>query len=341
MLDDIRHEDYNHSMIRRLKGLGLREHVERVRPVLDVGTAALSMIAAGQMRFVREARLERAPVTRRVLEIAGVFPIRDHYYEPLVNPRHLIRDPNEPRDLPGVNLDLERQAEFLAQLRFGSELELLPRHGATRGHFAYDNGNFGPGDAEVLYSLIRYFRPERILEVGSGYSTLVACAALERNSHDGSRRAVHQCIEPYEMPWLESLPVEVTRERVEQVKLEHFARLRSGDILFIDSSHMVRPQGDVLFLYQEVLPRLASGVIVHIHDVFTPYDYPSRWLVDRVCFWNEQYLLEVMLAAGDRYKPLLGLHALYKLRPDDLFAACPVLKEDRSNEPKSFWMTIT
>lgn len=105
---------------------------------------------------------------------------------------------------------------------------------------------------------------------------LVAIAALQKNSEEQSGyQCRHVCIEPYEMPWMEQSGVEVIRARVETVDQTVFRELEAGDILFIDSSHMIRPQGDVLCEFLELLPILRKGVIVHVHDVFTPRDYPT------------------------------------------------------------------
>ena len=99
------------------------------------------------------------------------------------------------------------------------------------------------------------------------------------------------------MGWLNDVSgIEVLRQRVEQMDKQLFLELEENDILFIDSSHMIRPQGDVLCEYLEILPTLRPGVLVHIHDIFTPRDYPDEWLIDEVKLWNEQYLLEAFLS---------------------------------------------
>src|SRR5690606_29222842 len=90
--------------------------------------------------------------------------------------------------------------------------------------------------------------------------------------------------------------VEVLRKKVEDIPLEYFRQLQPNDVLFIDSSHVIRPQGDVLYEFLELLPDLPSGVFVHIHDIFTPFDYPEDWVKDHVRLWNEQYLLEAFLS---------------------------------------------
>jgi hypothetical protein len=109
-------------------------------------------------------------------------------------------------------------------------------------------------------------------------------------------------------------------------------------LLFIDSSHIIRPQGDVLKEYLEILPLLPSGVYVHIHDIFTPKDYPSRWVVDNVLFWNEQYMLEALLSNSDRYEVIGALNFLKNNYFDMLKKVCPYLRT--SDEPGSFYLRI-
>jgi predicted O-methyltransferase YrrM len=321
-----------------LRRRGIRDRIAPMTPYLDVMLAPTTLAAAVQMRVVREIGIERLHACRGLFESLGVFPLRDHYYEPLFRTKPLRGKLDVPRSLPGIDLDLPAQLERLRALNYQEELKAFPRSGAKPGHYAYDCGNFGPGDAEILYSVIRHTRPRRIVEVGSGFSTLVAHAALERNRREHGSESQHLCIEPFEMAWLESTGVDVIRQRVEEVDPAVFTQLERGDILFIDSSHILRPGGDVLFLYQQVLPRLADGVLVHIHDIFTPYDYPESWLVDRVCFWNEQYLLEAFLCFNPTFRPYLSLHALSRSHFAELSAACPVLAEDQRSRPKSFWL---
>src|SRR6202044_2663312 len=111
-----------------------------------------------------------------------------------------------------------------------------------------------------------------------------------KNHSESGLRAPHTCIEPYEMRWLEQFEeVNVLRDRVEDSGIDWAKELDRGDLLFVDSSHMIRPQGDVLKEYLEIFPRLASGVYIHIHDIFTPRDYPANWIAIKVRFWNEQY----------------------------------------------------
>jgi hypothetical protein len=102
--------------------------------------------------------------------------------------------------------------------------------------------------------------------------------------------------------WLGQLNVEVVRKKVEEINKSIFEGLINNDILFIDSSHIIRPQGDVIIEYLEVLPILKPGVMVHIHDIFTPKDYLDSWIIDETRLYNEQYLLEAFLTFNEKYR---------------------------------------
>lgn len=310
-------------------------------PAGDVALLPLTFLSALWLKLIRRVGVYRMRASRALFNKVGVFPIRDHYYEPAFNPRHLRRPLSEERHLPGVDLDIEGQLDTLARFEFASELTRFPRFATEPGTFYYDNPNFPPGDSEYLYSVIRQFKPRRILEIGSGFSTLMMVNALAANSSDSaSYRCELHCIEPYEMDWLDRIPgVEVIRQRVEEIEASAVERLEANDILFIDSSHVIRPQGDVLKVYLEFLPVLRPGVLVQIHDIFTPRDYPAGWLVEQVRLWNEQYLLEAFLSCNTRFKVLGALNLLSKRYPDRLAEKFPVFREKAGNcDPGSIWL---
>jgi hypothetical protein len=206
--------------------------------------------------------------------------------------------------------------------------------------FYINNGNFESGDAEFLYQFIRAVKPRKIIEVGSGHSTKIARIAMLKNWGESALPLnTHVCIEPYEMKWLEDLgDISVIRKRVEDCELDWSKELGPGDLLFVDSSHMIRPQGDVLTEYLTIFPRLSSGVYIHIHDIFTPKDYVSNWVVEQVRFWNEQYLLEALLSNTDRYEVIGSLNYLKHHNYPELKAVCPYLTPER--EPGSFYLRI-
>jgi len=226
---------------------------------------------------------------------------------------------------------------LLSQFEYAAELKALEGKRIGQSIFRFANNSFESGDADYWYSIIRLMKPRRIFEVGSGHSTLLAQLAIRENeAHDTQYRCQHVCVEPFEQPWLEELGPRIIRQRVEDVGTEMFRALEDGDILFIDSSHVIRPQGDVTFEYLQLLPELATGVIVHIHDVFSPREYPASWVVDEVRMWNEQYLLEAFLTSNPHWEVLGALNYLKHNHYEQLRSKCPWLRPDR--EPGSFYI---
>jgi hypothetical protein len=281
----------------------------------------------------------RLPRTTKILRLIGVFPIRNHYYEPLFDNKLLNTPLNSERLLPGINLNEMNQIDLLKKLHYADEFKLLIENPLpnTTENFRFENGSFESGDAEFLYQFLRHLKPKKVIEIGSGNSTKIAIHALKRNFLENGESYQHICIEPYEQPWLESLSnINIIRSKVEDVDIDWASALSSGDMLFIDSSHMIRPQGDVLKEYLEILPSLNSNVFIHIHDIFTPRDYLNSWLVDDVRFWNEQYLLEALLSSGTRYKVIASLNWLKHKYFLDLKKVCPYLTKER--EPGSFYI---
>ncbi len=163
------------------------------------------------------------------------------------------------------------------------------------------NNSFLPGlDIVALYSMIRMKKPERYIEIGSGNSTKVAFKAIR----EGKLPTVITSIDPYPRASIDSLSNKVLRIPVETMKdLSLFEELGTGDILFIDNSHRVLPNSDATVCFLEIIPLLKKGVIVHIHDIYLPYDYP-QFMCDR--FYSEQYVLAAMILANpERYRSLL------------------------------------
>lgn len=301
---------------------------------LDPLIALMALPAGALLKAVRYFGIHELPQTRTMLRKIGVFPIRNHYYEPMIE-FNFKRPLWQERHLPGIALDLEAQLQLLKTLDY--QEGLLRFFKETPEGFDLSNINFQSGDMEMWFNIVRHFKPKRLIEIGSGYSTILAIEAIKQNKQDDpAYQCRHSCIEPFEMKWLEQTPVEVVRKKVEDLDLSLFKELEENDILFIDSSHMIRPQGDVLFEYLEVLPSLKKGVIVHIHDIFTPRDYPETWVVDEVRFWNEQYLLEAFLTGNPEWKILAAVNYLKHHAFNELKAVCPFLTESR--EPGSFYI---
>jgi predicted O-methyltransferase YrrM len=318
---------------------GIRKLATPFFPVLDILLSPFTLLSSMLLFVIRKIRVSNMPVSKKIFKTVGVFPITDHYYEPLFDDRKLKLPLDKDRSLPGINWNNEIQLALLEKFDYQEELSNIPWDKVNELSFYFNNPSLGPGDAEYLYCMIRHFKPSRIIEIGSGYSTLMAKKAIENNKTESSLYKCEQiCIEPYEMPWLEKTGVQVIRKLVEDVDVAFFSSLQKNDILFIDSSHIIRPQGDVLHEFLEILPSLNSGVIIHVHDIFSPGDYNENLLKREVVFWNEQYLLEAFLSCNDHFSIIGGLHYLKKHHAEKMMDKLPVLKNHPDHQPGSFWM---
>jgi hypothetical protein len=208
------------------------------------------------------------------------------------------------------------------------------------------NGGYMAVDAHVLYCLLRHLKPKRIVEVGNGNSTLLAIAAADANLEETGTRTKVASIDPY--PWplfkdgyrgLDDLIV----KRVQDVPVSYFEQLESGDILFIDSSHVIRSGNDVHYEFLEILPRLKPGVLVHVHDISLPKPYPKVYF-DNHLYWNEQYLLQAFLAFNDRFEIFWPGNYMMLKYPDRMLSTFPEINRMRQDypqsEPTAFWMRV-
>jgi hypothetical protein len=219
-----------------------------------------------------------------------------HYYEPIPDFRSItLEQITRRREFPAIDFRWDDQLALLNELTAcRDELSTL--------EFNFDNGYFSGFDAAVYYSMIRHLKPQRIIEIGGGYSTQLAGKALAAN-----RRGTLTCIEPYPERLNGAGPnVELIQKRVEEIDVNFFSCLEANDILFIDSSHTVKFGSDVCYEFLELLPRLAPGVWVHVHDIFLPHDYPAEWLIERRMALNEQYLLEAFLSFNEQFQVALA-----------------------------------
>ena len=308
------------------------------RPV-DIFLAIILLPSSLIMLFYKKIGSHKMTLSTYLLKRIGIFPITKNYYEPQFDFDKLKTDLKKKRNLPGVNLNTENQLNLLKKFEYKQELIDLNLDSKNSNiNFNIDNNFFERGDAEIYYQIIRFFKPKKIVEIGSGQSTLISLEAIKKNKLENNSSTKLICIEPYENNWLENLGIEVMRKKIEDVDLDLCKNLEANDILFIDSSHIIRPQGDILKEFLEILPILKTGVIIHIHDIYTPRNYPERWLKKENRFYNEQYLLEAMLDNSKRYSVLLALNFLKNDHYDELKKHCPYLID--STEPGSFYLRI-
>ena len=232
-------------------------------------------------------------------------------------------------DLPGMDMREEAQKQLLSEIvtRFKGEYSAIPKGASTpEFHFYLGNIAFEAVDAEMLFGIIRLLKPRRMYEIGSGFSTLLAADALRRNGIDGCPCRLI-AIDPYASAEL-GLPsgVDLWRVPVQDVSPSEFQSLGENDILFVDSSHVCKIDSDVEFLFLEVLPRIRPGVVVHLHDIFMPLEYPKEWVLDLHRFWNEQYLLQAFLSFNTTFEVLWAGQWMQIKYPDLIAKAFPSYK---------------
>jgi hypothetical protein len=305
--------------------------------ILDLIASPFVIIAAVVLKYMKRKGLTQFKLTTKILNQLEIGVIHNNYYEPVFLASQLEFDYDLPRDLVSIDWNIHGQIELLNQFNCQNELLDFDKNYTNDKTFYIENPAFGPGDIDFWYQLIRLRKSKRIIEVGSGHSTLLAQKAIEMNFKENSSiQPKHICIEPYEKPWLSMLNIELHRKKVEEMPLSIFEELEPNDILFIDSSHIIRPQGDVLYIIQHILPKLKSGVIVHFHDIFSPHHYPKEWIIEDKRLWNEQYLLEVFLTNNHEWKIISALNYLKHFHYKSLYAKCPLININR--EPGSFYI---
>lgn len=228
-----------------------------------------------------------------------VLPV--HFYSPIPDTSQINEAPfTRKSELIGIDFNEESQIKLLNnfQQKYKNEYEkFLKNKEAGSAKFFHGNGSIESPDAEILYCMVRHLKPKKIIEIGSGFSTLITSDALEKNLKTGNA-CEFSAIEPYPNEYLKhqlSYPVRLIEKCVQEVSLHNFEKLGAGDILFIDSSHVCKIGSDTQYEFLEILPRLKSGVYIHVHDIFMPFDYPEDWVKNKHRFWNEQYILQAYL----------------------------------------------
>lgn len=240
----------------------------------------------------------------------NLFVPAGHFYSPIVNPSEALsylsgREPsNRSLHVPGINIDNPGMVDefssfvpYLLEIPFTSEGKMDLR-------YRFNNDAYSWADGSILYSMLRKYKPRRLIEIGSGWSSACSIDTIEiyfRGKCDVS------FIEPY--PALLNSLLGNTKQKVavydtpvQQVNLSVFSELEEGDFLFIDSTHVAKTGSDVCFEIFEILPVLKPGVRVHFHDVFWPFEYPHNWILEENRSWNEIYMLRAFLQDNNNWK---------------------------------------
>jgi len=267
------------------------------------------------MRNIAKSIAKRIPRIRRLFEDRKeLFEYRKfarpgHFYSPIPSIEEIKKNEDRvfgdiPRKISGVELNENDQLSLFK--KFKNYYDELPFSKTNTGNLRYffENKFYSYSDAIFLYCMIRHAQPNTIMEVGSGYSS---CVALDTNElfFDNSIEIIF--IEPYPERLI-SLTKETDKEKitiiskkVQDIELSEFESLQPNDILFIDSTHVGKIDSDVNYIFFEILPRLSSGVFIHFHDVFYPFEYPKEWIYEGRA-WNESYILHSFLMFNNTFK---------------------------------------
>jgi methyltransferase family protein len=296
---------------------------------------------AGGKRLARAARRRfgrrfLAPLANRL----GFDLLEKHYYSPVPD---LASIPNGawdgPSALAGLRFDPRLQLEFLERELSPYLGEFAPPRASNGkpGEFYLDNNTYESVDAETLYAMVRRHKPSRVVELGSGSSSLVIAEALSRNVRE-SKPCRYEIFDPYPNADLEVPLARVattTPLRATEVPISSFEQLGAGDVLFVDTTHTVKTGSDVNYIVLDALPALRAGVLVHFHDVFLPWEYPRRW-VEGGRYWAEQYLLQAFLAFNDSWEVVFAAQAVARAFPDELGRLIPSFRAGVS--PGALWL---
>jgi hypothetical protein len=289
----------------------------------------------------------------RLLQRAGVNLLPEHFYSAVPNLADLGRrqDWRKPRSMYGIGQrDIDGQLSLVGEW-LEPHKEILQSRSVHREAFAGGgaDGGYGEIEAEVLYGFVATSKPRRIVQVGCGVSTAIVLAAAERAGYTPDL----VCLEPWPSAWLRARAQEGRLRLVPQMAQTldpaTVAGLGEGDLLFIDSTHAVKPGSEVNWLIHEVLPRLAAAVWVHFHDIYFPYDYARDTLDGDLLFPQESGLLYAFLAGNPRFRIEAGLSLLHYARPHGLAALMPKYRPAPSRDglrageghfPSSCWLRV-
>jgi predicted O-methyltransferase YrrM len=264
-----------------------------------------------------------------------------HFYSPIVSVEELVKDREriwgkEDKKLPGLNLRTESQLALLEEFEKYYGAQPFKDEEISELRYYYKNGYYSYTDGLVLYSFMRHFRPSRIIEAGSGFSSALM---LDVNNIFLENKVSLTFIEPFP-DRLRSLlrkddgqKCKLIEKKIQDVPRELFSELGENDFLFIDSSHVAKTGSDVNYILFDILPMLKPGVLIHFHDIFYPFEYPEEW-VRGGRNWNEIYLVRAFLTQNPGYEIVFFSHYLHKLFPAS-FSNMPLACKDHGC---NFWI---
>jgi predicted O-methyltransferase YrrM len=237
-----------------------------------------------------------------------VFVAPGHFYSPIADPAATSRyfaSPHFAAQTKRVDAMLDMDAMIAYWHRFAPHITTFPLEKTPDFRYYGRNGQFHYFDASVLSGLLTELNPARIIEIGAGFSSACIFDTIDRAA--APRLKKFTTIDP-DLSRINSLSpppmAELLDVEVQSLPVEFFQQLNAGDVLFIDSSHVLKTGSDVHYEYLHILPALKRGVIVHIHDIFYPFEYSNRWAVTENRSWNEAYMVDMLLTHGNKFEVL-------------------------------------
>jgi len=274
-------------------------------------------------------RAPAANLVRLAARAVGQDLVARNYYSPIPDLENVPTDVYDRRaGMPGIEFDLETQLSTLRALE--------PYLAEFTPPSVWDREMYGPIESDVLHAMVRSQRPRRIIELGSGVSSLIIAAAATRNADEGSPVS-YTAYDPFARDFIRAgvAGLEWIPKSAADVALTEFESLGDGDILFVDTTHTVKLGSEVNYIILDALPAIGEGVLVHVHDVFLPYEYP-RGFFEHGLYWAEQYLLQAFLTQNPKWEIYLALHALVRERPADI---SPIVRTFEAGAgPGAFWI---
>lgn len=249
-----------------------------------------------------------------------IFCYPGHYYSPIPSVKEVSKH-EELFDcnvdvVPGVELQYEYQMQRLEEWKqYYNELSFNETQKEDQRYY-FENGMYSYADGIFYYFMLRSLQPHRVIEIGSGFSSALLMDVNEKYFSSN----IQVCfIEPYAQRLKKLLrrsdKVRILEKKLQDVELKVFESLRAGDILFIDSTHVVKTGSDVNYIFSKILPVLKEGVYIHFHDIFYPFEYPKEWVMTGRA-WNEDYMLRSFLQYNHSFEIVLWNHYLITKNPE-------------------------
>lgn len=260
--------------------------------------------------------------------ISEIFP-PGHFYSTIPNIKEIKKNEKKifhnKKNIPKINLNEAKQIELFKKLsNYYKDLD-FPDQKQRNKRYYYKNPAYGYGDSIILYSIIRHFRPQNIIEIGSGFSS---CIIIDTNEKFFKNKINCTFIEPYSSLFKSLIKskdkIKIIESNLQDIPKKYFKLLKENDILFIDSTHVSKVGSDVNYLFSEIIPSLNPRVLIHFHDIFHPFEYPKEWIY-KGFFWNENYMLRSFLEYNDYFEIVFFNHFFYKYHQDLIRKKMPLI----------------